>query len=265
MLRNLLFYFEIISFFLLGVTVAYFVSSLVYLKYPDVGLLKISKEDCDIVTYSYSTFLSREGFFKSKGLKKRKISIPVMEETFSLGDYTLKGTVVCSQCDKSIAILEENGKSKILSVGEELKGYKLIRVYPDRVVFSKDSREIILMLRSLKERRGERKSRNKKEDREFSVKRKEIIKQIASGEFLRYINIVPIKNPAGLKVNYVNPQSFVYRLGIRPGDVILSINDVRIRTPEDSFSAFEQLKNADSVVITVYRNGKELKLKYELE
>ena len=265
MLRSLLSYFEIISFALLGITVGYFFSSLAYLKYPSVSLFRVSEENCSIDTYSYSISLSKEGFFKLKGLKKNKISIPVMEETFSLGDFTLKGTIVCSQCDKSIAILEKDGKSKILSVGEKLEGYKLVRVYPDRVIFSKNSREIILMLKSLKEKKKINRIRHKGESKEFSVKRKEIIKQIASGEFLKYINIVPIDNPAGLKVNYVNPKSFVYQLGIRPGDIILSINDVRIRTPEDSFSAFEQLKNADSVVITVYRKGKELKLKYELE
>jgi general secretion pathway protein C len=76
---------------------------------------------------------------------------------------------------------------------------------------------------------------------------------------------MPSKNPPGLKVTYVKPNSLIYRLGLRRGDIITNINDISIRTPEDSFSAFERLKNSDSVTITVLRNGSKVELRYELE
>jgi len=68
-----------------------------------------------------------------------------------------------------------------------------------------------------------------------------------------------------MRVRYVSRRSFIHKLGIRPGDVILAINGVEINSPEDSFSAFEQLKNEDTVIITVLRKGKRIDLKYELE
>ncbi len=174
-------------------------------------------------------------------------------------------TVTASNCKHSIAILEKGNKTIILSVGQKIQGYKLTRIYPDRVVFSKGSKEVVLVLKTLK-KVGVNPSESAGETAGFyTIKRSEIINQISSGDFLHYINIVPISNPSGLKVTYVSPRSFIYKLGIYPGDVILSINGIRIRTPEDSFSAFEQLKTADSITITVLRKGKKVKLHYELE
>lgn len=267
MQQKLLDYFELFSVALLGFSLAYFFSSLISYIYPDVSMYRLSQISCYSDTYTYDFSVTKEGFFKPKSSTTReKVSMPVMEETFSLGEYSLKGTIVCSQCGRSIAILEKNGKSKILSIGEKLQGYKLERVYPDRAVFSRGSREVILVLKSLKKRvKTSSQTVQSSSTNTFTVKRKEIIDQISSGDFLRYINIVPSKEPAGLKVNYVSPKSFIYKLGIRPGDIILSINDIRIKTPEDSFSAFEQLKNADSITVVVQRNGKEVKLHYELE
>jgi len=265
MQQKLLNYFEILSVAFLGFSVAYLISSAVSLKFPNIHHFEPMNVNCSVPSYTTDFMVAKEGFFKPKSSTPR-LSVPVMEETFSLGEYTLKGTVVCSSCGQSMAILEKNGKSKILSVGEELHGYKLVRVYPDRAIFSKDSREVILVLKSAKKvRLSASKTGSSSKATTFTVKRSEIINQISSGDFLRYINIVPVKNPSGLKVTYVSPRSFIYKLGIRPGDVILSINDIRIKTPEDSFSAFEQLKNADSITVLVLRQGKELKLHYELE
>ncbi len=267
-MQKILDYFEFLSVVFLGFSIAYLISSVVSLEYPVISPVKVKSLNCPVgSSWSFSLSVARDGFFHP-GSSIVGVTVPVMEETFSLGDYSLKGTIVCSQCGHSIAILEKNGKSKIISVGQEIHSYKLERVYPDRAVFSNGTREVILVLKSLKEKINSNSSRIESTNsltKTFTVNRKEIIDQISSGDFLRFINIVPVKSPRGLRVNYVSPRSFIYKLGIRPGDIILSINDIRIRTPEDSFSAFEQLKNAESITVVVKRKGKEIKLHYELE
>ncbi len=264
MQQKLLNYLELLSVSFLAFSLAYLISSAVALRFPRELPLNIKPSGCSLSSYTTDFMVAREGFFRPKS-SIPKISVPVMEETFSLGEYSLKGTVVCSNCKHSIAILEKGNKTIILSVGQKIQGYKLTRIYPDRVVFSKGSKEVVLVLKTLK-KVGVNPSESAGETAGFyTIKRSEIINQISSGDFLHYINIVPISNPSGLKVTYVSPRSFIYKLGIYPGDVILSINGIRIRTPEDSFSAFEQLKTADSITITVLRKGKKVKLHYELE
>ncbi|TCK06483.1 PDZ domain-containing protein [Phorcysia thermohydrogeniphila] len=214
--------------------------------------------------------LEKPGFFSSGEKKVEEVREVESqgEEVYSLDNYVLKGTIVCSQCEHSIAILKEkkSGKSLTVTSGQKVDGFRVVAVYPDRVVLKGKGRTVVLKLFEKKFNRSSSLLDSKQGERNvFKVERREIIDEISSGNFLKYISIIPWKNPEGLKVTYVNRRSFIYKLGLRPGDVITSINDVHIKTPEDSFSAFEQLKNSDTVTITVVRHGREIKLHYELE
>ncbi len=248
---------------LLSFSTAYFISSLALLKTKRCFKLSFSLPQQEVKTSVPGYSLEREGFFSSKVKEEVKEEVKEQQVVTSFKNYTLKGTVVCSKCGHSIAILQDqSGKTVVVSEGEEIDGYRLKRVYPEEVVLERGKEEILLQLKGKeeKEKRGETTERGN-----YTVNRKEIISQISSGDFLRYISIVPVKEPQGLKVNYVNPKSFIYKLGIRPGDIILSINEIKIKSPEDSFAAFEKLKSADSITITVLRRGREVKLHYELQ
>ncbi len=257
------------SLTLLSFSIAYFISSLGFLKISPCFKLKLiepfngNREKPTAIGY----LIEKRGFFLSNRTKKKKEE-EKLEVVNKLADFTLKGTVVCSGCQHSIAILKgSSGKTLILSQGQEVNGYKLKKVFPDRIILEKEGKKIVLELREKKQKIGKTdllRTENTFE-RVWRVKRSQIIREISSGEFLNYINIVPVKNPEGLRVNYVNPRSFIYKLGIRPGDVIVSINDVHIKSPEDSFAAFEKLKSSDSITITVLRRGREVKLHYDLE
>ncbi len=217
--------------------------------------------------------LEKEGFFKSPQAHHPINAQPIKETiTFNLNNYVLKGTIICSQCRHSIALLKDmqTGKTQPVTVGEEINGFKVKKITPNCVIFSKNGEEVQLRLFKTRNFPGNSinplSSISSLSQHTYSVKKSEIIREISSGKFLRYINILPVDNPvSGLKVLYVNRQSFIYKLGIRPGDIITSINNITIKTPEDSFSAFEQLKSSDSVTITVFRNGKQTILHYELE
>ena len=247
---------------LFAYSLSYFISSLALLKVKPCKKFSLSLYKTVPQRFNLSYNLEREGFFLSRGKKERIEEVP-QETITSFETYTLKGTVICSKCGHSIAILKDSsGKTLIVSEGQEIAGYKVEKVYPEEVVLSKGRRKFILKLKGKETLERKRTYENGKT---FFIRRREIINQISTGDFLKYINIVPIKNPEGLKVNYVHPKSFIYKLGIRPGDIILSINEIRIRTPEDSFAAFEKLKSADSITITVLRRGREVKLNYEIE
>jgi len=216
---------------------------------------------------SFSVDVEKVGFFQSgeRSVKEEQGTI-VQEEVYTLDNYVLKGTIVCSQCEHSIAILgdRKTGKSLTVTSGQEVKGFKVVAIYPEKVVLKGKGKTFVLKLFEKKGNQASNLSISGQKN-VFRVEKKQVIDEISSGNFLKYISIVPWRNPEGLKVTYVNRKSFIYKLGLRPGDVITSINDVHIKTPEDSFSAFEQLKNSDTVTITVVRNGKEVKLHYELE
>ncbi|WP_163327739.1 PDZ domain-containing protein [Desulfurobacterium thermolithotrophum] len=257
---------NIFSVLLLSYSITLFLSSIFLLKLKPCFNADLSFKPQFKASALPFPFLEREGFFKSPIKLEEKTIAPEKREVINLEDFTLKGTIICSQCSHSIVILKDKktGKTLAVSEGKEIKGFKVLKIYSDYVILKKDGKEYILKLFE-KENKNSLSRLNTGSKNFFQVKRKDIMNEIASGNFLRYINIVPNINPEGLKVNYVNRKSFIYKLGIKPGDVITSINDIHIKTPEDSFSAFEQLKNSDSITITVVRNGREVKLHYELE
>ncbi len=260
------------SVIVLAFSFSFFLSALLSLKYTLKfnDFMITSKEVRESKrTIPFKVHVSRSGFFKSKSSKEVK---ETSVSQYKLSDLKLKGTIVCGECGRGIAIVEnENKKVKALKPGDVVNGYKLKSVHPKYIILERDNDVYKLALyerKNIKEDRSGVDLKKTESSISFKVKRNKVIKEISSGKFLRYINIVPhIENgqTKGMFVRYVNRRSFIHKLGIRPGDIILSINGVEINSPEDSFSAFEQLKNEDTVIITVLRRGKRLDLKYELE
>jgi len=271
MLQNRLnFWLIVISLIFFSYSAAVFVSSFFLLKLKPCVSINLSFSSPHGFSAVPLPYIEKEGFFGSP-VKTGKLEPGRKEEVINLKSFVLKGTIVCSQCGHSIVILKDTktGKTITLSEGKEIEGFKILKVYPDYVLLSKNGKEYVLRLFK-KEKSTERENRINPVSKSvstnvFKVKRNEVLEEISSGRFLKYINITPSTKSEGLKVNYVNRRSFIYKLGIKPGDIITSINDIHLKTPEDSFSAFEQLKNSDSITITVIRKGKEVKLHYELE
>lgn len=259
----------VVSLIFFSYSAAVFVSSFSLLKLKPCVSINLSFSSPHKLPAVPSPYIEKEGFFKSP-VKTEKLEPEKKEEVIiNLENFVLKGTIVCSQCGHSVVILKDTktGKTITVSEGKEIEGFKVLKVYPDYVLLSRNGKEYVLRLFKKEESKGKRINTisNSTSTNVFKVKRKEVIEEISSGKFLKYINITPYTKPEGLKVNYVSRKSFIYKLGIKPGDVITSINDIHLKTPEDSFSAFEQLKNSDSITITVVRRGREVKLHYELE
>jgi len=258
------------SLIVVSFSLAFFVTSIVNLRLKErLPILSLERET-SAGRVVLRTSISRKGFFKPKVAVKGKGSVKAAPE---ISEFKLRGTIVCGECGEGIAIVElEKGKTKVFRVGDEVDGYSLVKVFPKYALLKRDGRSFKLNLYEEREKAGRVSSSGKSHTSSspftYRVERQKVIDEISSGRFLKFINVVPnIRNgkTEGLLVRYVNHRSFIHRLGIRPGDVILSINGVEINSPEDSFSAFEQLKNEDTVIITVLRRGKRINLKYDLE
>ena len=66
--------------------------------------------------------------------------------------------------------------------------------------------------------------------------------------------------PAGMVIEYVDPQSDAYAKGIRDGDILLYVNGQRITSLEIYQNAVNALEVDDVVSVMVYRSGMEYEL-----
>ena len=58
----------------------------------------------------------------------------------------------------------------------------------------------------------------------------------------------------------IRPDSFPAHAGMKNGDLVIGINGMPLRTPEEGLLAYPKLRCATRIVFTVVRDGEELTL-----
>ena len=66
--------------------------------------------------------------------------------------------------------------------------------------------------------------------------------------------------PVGIYVRYVDPQSGAAAGGIQQGDVITALNGKEVQTLAELNNVRDEYKAGDTVTLTVFRNGQEVKV-----
>lgn len=71
--------------------------------------------------------------------------------------------------------------------------------------------------------------------------------------------------PYGIRITTLNPESIMSsKVGLRPGDVLLKINNKKLTTPEEAMIAYSTIKNENEIVFQIDREGKVFDLKITL-
>jgi len=196
----------------------------------------------------------------------------------SLKGYLLSMTAIGTP---SMAIIVKNGKSRLVSVGEEMDGFKLEEVYTDRVKLSKNGREYWL---GMKKKRGtetiEAKTgkRGKKPESEiieqvrregdtFFVPRELLSEMHDLKKIFRYISINPLYREnklVGFAVSNVKKGSVFDKMGLKKRDIIEKIDGKPIKSESDAFAYFNKLEQLNSLSLTIKRGKESKELKYEI-
>lgn len=90
------------------------------------------------------------------------------------------------------------------------------------------------------------------------------------GRLLADVPLEPVLGPGrrfeGFRiVELFRGDARVQRFGVRPGDVVHAINGQRIVTPGDLMKVFDKLRGADSLEITLQRDGTVRTLRFPVE
>lgn len=66
----------------------------------------------------------------------------------------------------------------------------------------------------------------------------------------------------GVRLATVKPGSFVSKVGLRAGDLVISVDGRPLRTPQDGVAALAWLRVADQVRVELIRNGQPITFQY---
>ena len=82
-------------------------------------------------------------------------------------------------------------------------------------------------------------------------------------EFRTSPNIVDNK-PTGIQVDGVGSDSISSQSGIQPGDIVKSVNGIRVNSFDDILALNDKLQSAPEVRVVVERNGRHTTLVYKI-
>ncbi|MBR57292.1 MAG: hypothetical protein CMH54_04460 [Myxococcales bacterium] len=94
------------------------------------------------------------------------------------------------------------------------------------------------------------------------------IQRSGPGKLLQYVKVAPAfwsSRFLGFRLEKIRSKDArTHPPNLMQGDVILRINKVRIKTPDDFFSAFQTLDKAQKIVFDIWRNEKRILVSYDI-
>jgi general secretion pathway protein C len=222
-------------------------------------------------------------FARAFGLKSvpRKVSKPAAPRParpVSLEGYELTMTAVG---EPSMAIIVHNRKSRLLSVGESIDGFRLEEVYTDRVKLKKRGREYWLTMKTKKKgytpsARSVKKRSAKSSDLAEQIRRegdtvyipRELLDEFRDvKKIFKYIAIKPIyrnNKLIGFGVSKVKRGSVFDKMGLRKRDIIQKIDGEPLTSETQAFKYFNKINELSSLTLTIKRGSEEKEMHYEI-
>jgi general secretion pathway protein C len=258
----------------LGLTMAYSIMQLIKPRVASISLDPPAALNTDI-TPAYSLF----------GEAAAPSTATAAMPAASTSSVILKGVFAVNGDTLSAAIINVGGKDKPILIGEEIEaGLKLSEVGPDYIVLSRGGvpERVALSTRSNKAGAANvatstssaissaatnfRLSVNSSTNNNYSLSRQELNTSLQDPRQLGVLGRVGVNsNGSGVRVEEAPAGSLSEKLGLRPGDVITSINGTPITGPGDMARMYQQFATTPQVRAEVKRGGTPVVLTYNIQ
>jgi len=204
------------------------------------------------------------------GVKKaNKNKVQVAGTSTRITNMLLKGLYgTANEGFVIIALKSAPEKTSIISVGETYQGFKLTQILQDAAIFQKNGHDYILKIKSIEQKELQKRVKTYREEQIQQVAKKDI--SYYKRDPNRIWNDISIneirdgKEIVGFKIFKIKKGSKMAQLGLQKGDVIIMVNNRRLKSYKDAFDAYEEAKNLSEVRIVVLRNNREREFIYEV-
>ena len=203
-------------------------------------------------------------------LPVKKVKKEVKKPVYQLTNLKLKG--IYTEGGKGVIAIEEKGKIFFLATGESFKGYRLIRIEPQKAVFEKDGKHYELKLED-KTLKGKFQISFEKYDPDevkFAILKRDIDRFRKNFEEIwKNISIQEQIDPKtkrlkGFKVEKINKDSIFGKIGLQKGDIIIGANNKTFRSYSDVIRLYNNIDKYNSIKLTIIRNNQKKELEYEI-
>jgi len=218
-------------------------------------------------------------------VNKNKPKVKIIKQKPKLQKITkmiLKG--LYNSKERKVIVVEYLGKSYALALGEEIEGYKFIKLYPTYAILKKDGKEFQLDLYKKDAKKEKQKSSNVtitpsaiKVKKETKIEHAGDTTYIPKNLFNKYrSNIGAIRKNIGVapntvngklngfKILYVRKGSDFDKLGVKRGDIITAINGEALNNFKVPLEFFNNLDTISAAELTIKRGNEIKELEYEV-
>ncbi len=249
------------------------------LPFPKMRPVAVAKPSHSVdQAYDLRTLLEANLFGKPAEQAKKAPAV----ENIPLSSLNLVLTGVVVRGADSYAVISARGSPEApFMIGQEIvAGAVLDAVRTDRVIIRRAGARESLMLKetapvlpagSLLVPQGPQRTAvntvTQSGRNSFTVDRQQLTHQLQRPDFLKQAAIVPNAG-GGFLVRSIAPGSIYEKFGLRPGDVIRSINGERVNTLSDVMKIYQQTigaGQATTIVLDVLRAGKTEQLQYYVQ
>jgi len=200
----------------------------------------------------------------------------------------IKLLAIYNALDKTVVTVFYKGKTKVLSKGDEIKGFVLEGAQRDFAIFSKNAKTYYVTLEKVKkgltgssyiqqEAKPSSSFRSRSKMPEGDVTdagdRKIIDKSLFDhythniDDIYKNIGIGEVKAGSklkGFRITFVRKGSPFAKLGVKRGDVIKSINGQEINSYNAAFEFYKNIQNIENLTLVIQRGKEEMELEYEI-
>jgi general secretion pathway protein C len=192
-------------------------------------------------------------------------------------NLVLRGVIAADPMTLSHAIIArgKNGKEEVFAIGDKMPGGVTIEeVHPDHVILNRGGQLETLQLVKDEDVGTIQSSSNSSAfpasgtpgEQLVSIRQEILQNPTSFGDYA--LPVVVKKN--GKQLGYrLQPQQkgneLMQEVGLEANDVITEINGIKLDNPQNGIGALRQLSTANSVSITVMRNGNEVPLNIQLQ
>jgi len=250
--------------FLIMVFIAKAISLGVWFFLPKEGVSTNAKTDFVMPYMRYSIDDFR--------LKATEIKATDRANALSIDSIILKAIYLMGTDSFIVAAPKNNKtKSKTIAMGDLFEGYKLKKVFADYVVFERNYKQYRLYITKPKVDTRWKNVQKSAEIEEQEVRRipSAEVKQAISNPTNVWKNIGLREHfdkgkQDGFKVSFVRKGTVFEALGLKVGDIIVGINNKELKNNAQAFSAYQELKNAKALKLSILRAKTPMELEYEI-
>ena len=259
-----------------AIFLAFIIDSVVYFILPDKKVYVDSSNIKNELNYKrFNIYYA----YKEVKIKKVKPKPKITHNEYPfLQNITLQAILKIDKFSGYV-IINQKGKSDsiFLNVGDSYKGFKLVELYDNYALFEKSNKKYKLELNKKVKFNYINASFDKKDDKildkgdyksidkslinSYIHNPRKIWSNISINEYRKNGKII------GFKVYNVKRGSDFEKIGLKAGDIIIKVNNIKLNSIKSAFDIYNKVKNGSlsSINLIILRNNQEMELEYEIE